>query len=426
MCCGYCRLCRLYGEQKPTNESLISSVVNEYGEALEDFDGKAVLDLTKWDKGCENYTKTKELLDITLYDTDIQSCYRTIASTIKLDYKIADIEVKDKKASLELTYKMVDWESVFYDENGFSGYEEVVDALKKSSGTISIKGKISFVLDDGEWKISKIPNLNEVFAFVYEYPDVMIPDPTEPLPTDTEPANTTPTGIDPTGTVFPDSYDRAISAYIDVLKDHMADIKAVQDLYFIDPVGLCDIDRNGIPELFFFTASGDNYSSVLHVFEYKEYMGEADEVITVPNMITQGQAGGYYIVYVTDKEFIATHTYGDGSSYHIESEVFTTVVNSDAGNYKWDLVAKYERASTFDYDPYSNIETIDSWYTLNGNYIEESQYMSVMKDLTDRTVIVLCRKFNLTADDSEFGLLSKPVCSLFDCDKAIEYLSSLV
>ena len=116
--------------KKPTNESLISSVVNEYGEALEDFDGKAVLDLTKWNKGCENYTKTKELLDITLYDTDIQSCYRTIASTIKLDYKIADIEVKDKKASLELTYKMVDWESVFYDENGFSGYEEVVDALR--------------------------------------------------------------------------------------------------------------------------------------------------------------------------------------------------------------------------------------------------------------------------------------------------------
>ena len=54
------------------------------------------------------------------------------------------------------------------------------------------------------------------------------------------------------------------------------------------------------------------------------------------------------------------------------------------------------------------------------------QYMEGMKDLTGRTVMVLGRKFNLTSQDPEFGLLSKPVCSIFNCGKAIEYLSSLV
>ena len=34
--------------KKPTNESRIYSVVNEYGEALTDLDGDAVLGLTDW------------------------------------------------------------------------------------------------------------------------------------------------------------------------------------------------------------------------------------------------------------------------------------------------------------------------------------------------------------------------------------------
>ncbi|MBR3340123.1 MAG: hypothetical protein IKG30_00760 [Clostridiales bacterium] len=412
--------------KKPTNESRIYSVVNEYGEALTDLDGDAVLGLTDWKKDSTYYMAAKDLFDITGYDIEMQRCYREIASTIELDYELTDIEVKDNKASLELSYELVDWESVFDGPNGYSDYDEVITALKNTSGSVSIKGKISFVLEDGEWKISRITSLADVLGFLFDYPYITFVGPAEPDPTGTGPSDTTPTGIDPTGTVFADSYDKAIIAYVDILKENTDDIRAVEELYDIDTVGLYDIDRNGIPELFFISVSSDNYSSVLHVYEYREYKGEADEVITVPNILARGQASGNFMIYVTDKELIATHTYGDESTYHIESEIFTTAVNSDEGNYKWDLVAKYERVTSTDYDPFSNTETTECRYTLHGYTIEEIQYMEGMKDLTGRTVMVLGRKFNLTSQDPEFGLLSKPVCSIFNCGKAIEYLSSLV
>ena len=408
--------------------SEVEAVLDKYVEALRNMDAGDVQDITDWDDDDRDYLQMASIMRPDTQNESVTDFYDAVADTISVDYKAEDIEFKDGKASVRVTYEIVDWEEAF--EN-YAVTENARKAVKNTDETIRVKGKISFVQDGKEWKISKITELDKVFAFIgifrTKLPDPT-PVPTPVVPTDTEPTSPDPVKPDPTDTVptgtdFPDSFGRAADAYVQILEQNRDAIMEVEDYYNIDPVGLYDIDGNGLPELYFISDAGNDYSAVLHVYEYAEYMGEAREVITVPDILAKGQASGNYLIFVTDRELVVTYTYGESYFFHVETEIYTILGGGAA--FKWDKDARYARETYSEYDPETDTETVEKTYYLHDYTIDESTYYSGMKDIVSRTVMVLGRQFNLRAEDPEYGLLSKPSAGLFDYYTAIDYLKTL-
>ena len=414
--------------KKKTDEELIEDVMSDYEDALKSFDGDDVLKLTNWDDDDKKYEEVEELLDLSRCDKDLHEVYKTIASTISLDFDTDDIRVKDKKATVSFKYKMVNWQGVFYGSSGYNSYDEVVYSLKHSSSNSRIDGKLTFVLEDGEWKISKISNLEQVFEFTYECPDVWTytypTDPVTTTTTTTMPDKTT-SWMEPSGTDFPDSYEKAVKAYYDVLEMNRDAIMDVENDYDIDPVGLYDIDGNGLPELYFISEEENDYSATLHVYEYGEYRGEAYEVLAVPNVFSVGQASRNFIIYVTDDHLVVTYTYGEDYIFHVESALYY-IGPGDNFTSKWNRDARFARVTFTDYDPETGKEITTCLYYLHDYTIDESTYRFQMDDIISRTKIVLGRKFNLSPDDPEYDILYKPSNNMMNYETASEYLNSLM
>ena len=406
--------------------SAIEETVEKCEEALRDIDFESFLELTDWDKDSKEAIQTGLLFTIHPQHEDLTDFIKEVTSTIIVDYDQDDIVIKDGKASLKVIYEITDAEEAY---DRYLKYGDERQAVKETEDTVEIKGKISFVYDDGEWKITRITGLESVFFFNRMYID-HTPDPTEtgpvetgPSVTDTEPSDTSSSGTVPSGTDLSDSLQKAAAAYITVLERNIVSIEKVADDYGIDPVGLYDIDGNGLPELYYFTDAGNGYSTVLHICEYREYMGEVYEAITVNDVLTQGQANNY-IIYASDRELVVSYAYGESYFYHVETMIFD-LKDSDVSS-KWDQVSRYAREIHSDYDVSTDKETVTYTYFLHDYEISEAAYNSGMEDIVSRTNIVLGRRYSFSSDDPEYGLLTKPVNSQMSFVTAVEYLNTLL
>ena len=395
---------------KPSAEDSIESILEDYEEALQDFDADGVLELTKWDDDNRNYGEIEELLDIGNCSKEVQDCYRTIASTITVDYDIDDVKVNDSKASLSVKYELTGWSSVFHGDD-YESFEEVNKALKTARSKDKINGKLSFQLIDGEWKISKISALNNVFAFTFDMPDVRTaPDPTE---------ETTATSSE-TSSTMPRTDDNSefVEAGIRCLKENSTGILGVESSFKIGACGVYDIDSNGFPELFFLSADqatddGMAFNGNLTVCSYDPFAKEFKEKIVVRNTIYQAADGGLYIIAATDKELIISHRGGEESQYHITTEIY---------DFNWHNIANYTRMIYYDYDT----EEYTYEYFQNGSFaLTEKEYYSVITDYIGRTEVVLDRNYTPMVNDIEFSLAGIPVVGMMEYDQAMEYVKSL-
>ena len=277
----------------------IEKVMESYTDALTDFDGDSLFELTNWEEDSKDYEELEKYFNTAKYATEGDSlfleCVTYIASTIDVDYDIDELEANGKEATLKVTYKLVDWNTVYNDGiHVFQSYGDVLESLKSAKDTVSIKGKISFELDGKEWKISKIAKIKDVleFAKVDPYINPVLPDPTETQPSET--SGTTETGgtteTSETGSTIDvaEVYPKAISAYIDVLEKFEPFIRNCQTIYGEDYCSLCDLDSNGIPEMYFIAADNieDAYSSAsLYIYSYDEKTGKAVEAVKVPEIL---------------------------------------------------------------------------------------------------------------------------------------------
>ena len=408
----------------------ISKVIDDCADAFRDDDAEAFLELTCWDEDDKDYRQIEEYMNYSV-DEDYRECYDLIFDTIEIDYDVDDIEVNGDKASVKVKYEIIDLSEVDFKVANLN--LTFMDAVKDTKETSSIKAKIDFELEKGEWKIKKITNLDKLFAFVVminppEYVPTPAPDPTEtqptvPDPTDTQPVTTEPSETTPT-TAFADSYDKAIKAFIEILEQNRDAILAVESTFGIEPVGLYDLDGNGLPEFFLISDDGNEYSATLHIYEYNEYAGEAIEIITSPEFITQGQASSF-MLYLTDKELIVTYTYGESYYLHVSTDMYA-LGEREGGIHKWDLCETYAREIVTDYDPETDTETTTRLFYHNSGICTEEEYMPAMKDFTARTVISLHQKFVLSSNDPEYGLLSKPSNRRYNYTTMHEYLESLI
>ena len=402
--------CDAFGVRKEMGN--VDGVIKDYGKALSNLDEDKILKMTVWEETDKEYADFKDCFTFDANAEYIWDVYATTAGTITLDYKGAGIKVKGDKASVDVTYVIVDWKTLYNEQ--YSGADDLVKAITDSMNVITTEGSLEFEKDGNDWKISKITKLDELLEFGKKSPNLTNKEmPTKPAddtdPTD-EPAF-------PTGTQFADSYQKAIAAYLKVLDDNMAAITAVQETFRIDPVGIYDIDGNGIPELYFLACkdSSQVMNSSLFIYSYNENAGEALKQIEVPDIIYMAGSGGMFQMYATSNRLIITHAGGEDSDFKYWTEIY---------NFQWDLIASYRRNYLYDYNAPEDQATTVKYYEEEAEITEE-QYNKVFKEDANNAVIVLARNYTPSPSDVEYPLVSKPSFAMLSYESAYTYLESL-
>lgn len=402
--------CDAFGVRKEMGN--VDGVIKDYGKALSNLDEDKILKMTVWEETDKEYADFKDCFTFDANAEYIWDVYATTAGTITLDYKGASIKVKGDKASVDVTYVIVDWKTLYNEQ--YSGADDLVKAITDSMNVITTEGSLEFEKDGNDWKISKITKLDELLEFGKKSPNLTNKEmPTKPAddtdPTD-EPAF-------PTGTQFADSYQKAIAAYLKVLDDNMAAITAVQETFRIDPVGIYDIDGNGIPELYFLACkdSSQVMNSSLFIYSYNENAGEALKQIEVPDIIYMAGSGGLFQMYATSNRLIITHAGGEDSDFKYWTEIY---------NFQWDLIASYRRNYLYDYNAPEDQATTVKYYEEEAEITEE-QYNKVFKEDANNAVIVLARNYTPSPSDVEYPLVSKPSFAMLSYESAYTYIESL-
>ena len=402
--------CDAFGVRKEMGN--VDGVIKDYGKALSNLDEEKILKMTVWEETDKEYADFKDCFTFDANAEYIWDVYATTAGTITLDCKGASIKVKGDKASVDVTYIIVDWKTLYNEQ--YSGADDLVKAITDSMNVITTEGSLEFEKDGNDWKISKITKLDELLEFGKKSPNLTNKEmPTKPAddtdPTD-EPAF-------PTGTQFADSYQKAIAAYLKVLDDNMAAITAVQETFRIDPVGIYDIDGNGIPELYFLACkdSSQVMNSSLFIYSYNENAGEALKQIEVPDIIYMAGSGGLFQMYATSNRLIITHAGGEDSDFKYWSEIY---------NFQWDLIASYRRNYLYDYNAPEDQATTVKYYEEEAEITEE-QYNKVFKEDANNAVIVLARNYTPSPSDVEYPLVSKPSFAMLSYESAYTYIESL-
>ena len=402
--------CDAFGVRKEMGN--VDGVIKDYGKALSNLDEDKILKMTVWEETDKEYADFKDCFTFDANAEYIWDVYATTAGTITLDYKGASIKVKGDKASVDVTYVIVDWKTLYNEQ--YSGADDLVKAITDSMNVITTEGSLEFEKDGNDWKISKITKLDELLEFGKKSPNLTNKEmPTKPAD-DTDPTDE-PTF--PTGTQFADSYQKAIAAYLKVLDDNMAAITAVQETFRIDPVGIYDIDGNGIPELYFLACkdSSQVMNSSLFIYSYNENAGEALKQIEVPDIIYMAGSGGLFQMYATSNRLIITHAGGEDSDFKYWTEIY---------NFQWDLIASYRRNYLYDYNAPEDQATTVKYYEEEAEITEE-QYNKVFKEDANNTVIVLARNYTPSPSDVEYPLVSKPSFAMLSYESAYTYLESL-
>ena len=386
--------CDAFGVRKEMGN--VDGVIKDYGKALSNLDEDKILKMTVWEETDKEYADFKDCFTFDANAEYIWDVYATTAGTITLDYKGASIKVKGDKASVDVTYVIVDWKTLYNEQ--YSGADDLVKAITDSMNVITTEGSLEFEKDGNDWKISKITKLDELLEFGKKSPNLTNKEmPTKPAddtdPTD-EPAF-------PTGTQFADSYQKAIAAYLKVLDDNMAAITAVQETFRIDPVGIYDIDGNGIPELYFLAC--------------KDSSQVMNSSLEVPDIIYMAGSGGLFQMYATSNRLIITHAGGEDSDFKYWTEIY---------NFQWDLIASYRRNYLYDYNAPEDQATTVKYYEEEAEITEE-QYNKVFKEDANNAVIVLARNYTPSPSDVEYPLVSKPSFAMLSYESAYTYLESL-
>ncbi len=115
-------------------EAVISGDIDDIADFLEDGD-----DLEEFMEAYEVNSNRQDIVDA-IYDS----------MSFEIDEK--SVKIKDSKATLDVTYTLVDYMCVYEDLDDEDGLEEYLDALEdEDEETITIDQTIELEQDGGEW-----------------------------------------------------------------------------------------------------------------------------------------------------------------------------------------------------------------------------------------------------------------------------------
>ena len=406
----------------------IEDTIEEYGDALRNTDAEALLETTNWDDDDKEYLEVESLLQFDTQGDYAVKYYEGVADTITIDYDSDDIEIKDGKATIKVTYEIIDWEEVldiiFMNNGG-----QIKDAFEEVEDTVKIKGKITLVKDGKEWKITKVTGLDEVFAFI-NLKEIQDPDikPTEPLPTDVDVTPTPTSTPTPAPTAPAVSYADVIKAAIQVLYEDQELIEDIEYAFDMNSTNVYDLNQDGYPELLYLAADsymdGEAFDADLYLWTYIPSAGKYMCVLMQRDIIYMAADGGSFIVFTTDKEIVITYSGGEESDYHTDTLVYDFDFCGVA-HYRRDERLEYEPITqtylyTYDYHEYDN-ET-----NVNDKEITENEYYSAVSGYIDNAKYVVASNYTPQTNEIEYGLIAVPEFPMMYCYEAIEYLESSV
>ena len=406
----------------------IEDTIEEYGDALRDADAEALLETTNWDDDDKEYLEVESLLQFDTQGDYAVKYYEGVADTITIDYDSDDIEIKDGKATIKVTYEIIDWEEVldiiFMNNGG-----QIKDAFEEVEDTVKIKGKITLVKDGKEWKITKVTGLDEVFAFI-DLKEIQDPDikPTEPLPTDVDVTPTPTSTPTPAPTAPAVSYADVIKAAIQVLYEDQELIEDVEYAFDMNSTNVYDLNQDGYPELLYLAADsymdGEAFDADLYLWTYIPSAGKYMCVLMQRDIIYMAADGGSFIVFTTDKEIVITYSGGEESDYHTDTVVY---------GFDWNCIAHYRRDERLEYEPITqtylytyDYHEYDNETNVNDKEITENEYYSAVSGYINDAKYVVASNYTPQTNEIEYGLIAVPEFPMMYCYEAIEYLESSV
>ena len=407
----------------------IEDTIEEYGDAIRDTDAEALLETTNWEDDDVDYLKVAELMH---FDTDNEyavTYYKAVADTITIDYDSEDIEFKDGKATVKVTYELVDWEEVLYNIRDYDG-GHIRNAVEEAEGTLTFKGKITLVKDGKEWKITKTTNLEKVFSFIYlnsnPLPDIQPTGTveTDPLPTDVD-VTPTPT---PEPTAVPVSFEDVVESATYTLTLDQEFIEDAENAFDMKSTSIEDLNQDGYPELIFIAAGsymdGEVFDADLYIWSFFPDTGRYNLCVWQREIIYMAADGGSFIVFTTGKEIVITYSGGEESDYHTDTLVYDFDF-CGVSHYRRDERLEYEPITqtylyTYDYHEYDN-ET-----NVNDKEITENEYYSAVSGYINDAKYVVASNYTPQTNEIEYGLIAVPEFPMMYCYEAIEYLESSV
>ena len=407
----------------------IEDTIEEYGDALRDTDAEALLETTNWEDDDVDYLKVAELMH---FDTDNEyavTYYKAVADTITIDYDSEDIEFKDGKATVKVTYELVDWEEALYNIRDYDG-GHIRNAVEEAEGTLTFKGKITLVKDGKEWKITKTTNLEKVFSFIYlnsnPLPDIQPTGTveTDPLPTDVD-VTPTPT---PEPTAVPVSFEDVVESATYTLTLDQEFIEDAENAFDMKSTSIEDLNQDGYPELIFIAAGsymdGEVFDADLYIWSFFPDTGRYNLCVWQREIIYMAADGGSFIVFTTGKEIVITYSGGEESDYHTDTLVY---------DFDWNCIAHYRRDERLEYEPITqtylytyDYHKYETEVSVDGKEIGENEYYNAVSGYIDDAEYVVASNYTPSTDVIEYGLIAVPEYSMMYCYEAIVYLNAMV
>ena len=407
----------------------IEDTIEEYGDALRDTDAEALLETTDWEDDDVDYLKVAELMH---FDTDNEyavTYYKAVADTITIDYDSEDIEFKDGKATVKVTYELVDWEEALYNIRDYDG-GHIRNAVEEAEGTLTFKGKITLVKDGKEWKITKTTNLEKVFSFIYlnsnPLPDIQPTGTveTDPLPTDVD-VTPTPT---PEPTAVPVSFEDVVESATYTLTLDQEFIEDAENAFDMKSTNIEDLNQDGYPELIFIAAGsymdGEVFDADLYIWSFFPDTGRYNLCVWQREIIYMAADGGSFIVFTTGKEIVITYSGGEESDYHTDTLVY---------DFDWNCIAHYRRDERLEYEPITqtylytyDYHKYETEVSVDGKEIGENEYYNAVSGYIDDAEYVVASNYTPSTDVIEYGLIAVPEYSMMYCYEAIVYLNAMV
>ena len=407
----------------------IEDTIEEYGDAIRDTDAEALLETTNWEDDDVDYLKVAELMH---FDTDNEyavTYYKAVADTITIDYDSEDIEFKDGKATVKVTYELVDWEEVLYNIRDYDG-GHIRNAVEEAEGTLTFKGKITLVKDGKEWKITKTTNLEKVFSFIYlnsnPLPDIQPTGTveTDPLPTDVD-VTPTPT---PEPTAVPVSSEDVVESATYTLTLDQEFIEDAENAFDMKSTSIEDLNQDGYPELIFIAAGsymdGEVFDADLYIWSFFPDTGRYNLCVWQREIIYMAADGGSFIVFTTGKEIVITYSGGEESDYHTDTLVY---------DFDWNCIAHYRRDERLEYEPITqtylytyDYHKYETEISVDGKEIGENEYYNAVSGYIDDAEYVVASNYTPSTDVIEYGLIAVPEYSMMYCYEAIVYLNAMV
>lgn len=138
-------------------EALISLDADDIAELMEDED-EAAEELARIEEICSNRPA-------------MEDAFEAVAEsmTYEIDEKSVASSKKNKEASVDIVFTLVDYEAVHEDiEDDDGDLEDYIDALEDADDTIEVKVTVKFVLVKDKWLVKdrNFKSLNKVYGFI--------------------------------------------------------------------------------------------------------------------------------------------------------------------------------------------------------------------------------------------------------------------